>query len=155
MPRFKRSNLSVLFYDRTIDKRGFLACPRPESSVRITLAPNNDQIEVIGHIAFDGTGVTQVMTGEHWRKNYLYLNSAGKITVVDVTSGGHPSIASEYHQALPAADSQVQVIVRVRERDVCVCVCVCVYIYIGGGGGGGGGGGRFDGDDIMMIQKRR
>jgi hypothetical protein len=74
--------------------------------------PNNDQIEVIGHIAFDGTGVTQVMTGEHWRRNYLYLNSPEKITVVDVTRGGRPSIASEYHhQALPATVAQVQVIV--------------------------------------------
>jgi hypothetical protein len=71
---------------------------------------NNDQIEVIGHIPFDGTGVvTQVRTGEHWRKNYLYLNSAEKITVVDVTNGALPSITSEYRRSLPTA--QVQVVV--------------------------------------------
>jgi hypothetical protein len=69
----------------------------------------NDQIEVIGHIPFDGTSVTQVTTGEHWRKNYLYLNSADKITVVDVTNGARPSITSEYRHTLPAA--QVQVVV--------------------------------------------
>ena len=64
---------------------------------------------MIGHLAFDGTGVTQVTTGEHWRKNYLYLNAAGKITVVDVTNGGHPAITSEYRHSDPAA--QVQVVV--------------------------------------------
>ena len=76
-----------------------------------TTAPDNDQIEVVGHIAFDGTGVTQVTTGEHWRKNYLYLSSADKITVVDVTNGGRPSITSEYCYSLPAGQAQVQVIV--------------------------------------------
>jgi hypothetical protein len=108
MPRFKRYTLSVLFIAGFLINGGSRAQARKSAK---TAAPNNDQIEVIGHIAFDGTGVTQVMTGEHWRRNYLYLNSAGKITVVDVTSGGHPSIASEYHHALPPADAQVQVIV--------------------------------------------
>jgi hypothetical protein len=108
MPRFNRCTLSVLFIAGLLINGGSRALAR-KSGAKTT--PNNDQIEVIGHIAFDGTGVTQVMTGEHWRRNYLYLNSADKITVVDVTSGGHPSIASEYHQALPATDAQVQVIV--------------------------------------------
>src|SRR6202166_1790464 len=85
-----------------------LAARKPPTK---TTAQNDDQIEIIAHVAFDGTGVTQVTTGEHWRKNYLYLNSADKITVVDVTQGGHPSIASEYHHALPATEAQVQAIV--------------------------------------------
>jgi len=74
-----------------------------------TIAPNDDQIEVVGHIAFDGTDVTQILTGEHWRKNYLYLNSADKITVIDVTNGGRPNITSEYRHYRPA--SQLQAIV--------------------------------------------
>jgi hypothetical protein len=61
------------------------------------VAPANDRIEVIGHLAFDGKGVTSVTTGEHWRKNYLYVNFDGKITVVDVTGGAKPTIASEYN----------------------------------------------------------
>jgi hypothetical protein len=109
MPRFKRCTLSVLFIAGLLINGGPRALAR--KSAAKTTAPNNDQIEVIGHIAFDGTGVTQVMTGEHWRRNYLYLNSGEKIIVVDVTSSGHPSIASEYHHALPATDTQVQVIV--------------------------------------------
>jgi hypothetical protein len=108
MPRFKRYVLSVLFFTGLLINGGPRALARKSAKPP---APNNDQIEVIGHIAFDGTGVTQVMTGEHWRRNYLYLNSADKITVVDVTSGGHPSVASEYHHALPATEAQVQVIV--------------------------------------------
>jgi hypothetical protein len=107
MLRIKRCTLSGLFIV------GLLISGAPRAQARKspkTSAPNNDQIEVIGHIAFDGTGVTQVMTGEHWRRNYLYLNSADKIIVVDVTRGGQPSIASEYHHALPATEAQVQVI---------------------------------------------
>jgi hypothetical protein len=85
-----------------------LAARKPSTK---TTTSNDDQIEVIAHVAFDGTGVTQVTTGEHWRKNYLYLNSADKITVVDVTNGGRPSISHEYRHSLPAAQAQVQVIV--------------------------------------------
>jgi hypothetical protein len=108
MPRFKLCTLSILFIAGLLINGASPALARKSAK---PTAPNNDQIEVIGHIAFDGTGVTQVMTGEHWRRNYLYLNLADKITVVDVTNGGHPSIASEYHQALPATQAQVQVIV--------------------------------------------
>jgi hypothetical protein len=71
---------------------------------------DNDQIEVIGHIPFDGTGVIQLTTGEHWRKHYLYLNSAGKITFVDVTDAARPTITNEYRHSLPVAQAQVQVV---------------------------------------------
>lgn len=108
MPRFKRPTLSALFIAGLLISGGNPVLARKSAK---TPAPNNDQIEVIGHIAFNGAGITQVTTGEHWRRNYLYLNSAEKITVLDVTSGGHPSIASEYRHALPAADAQLQVIV--------------------------------------------
>src|ERR1035438_2113235 len=62
----------------------------------------NDQIEVIGHVAFDGKDVTGVTTGEHWRRNYLYLSSLGKVTVVDITNGSAPKITSEYVEPTPA-----------------------------------------------------
>ncbi len=68
----------------------------------------NDRIEVVGHVAFDGKGVTGVTTGEHWRRNYLYVNSAGKIIVVDTSDGAKPKIASEYSGP---ADSNAQVVV--------------------------------------------
>ncbi len=106
MPRLTGSTLSVFII------AGLLINGGPRVLARKALAKdapqNNDQIEVISHIPFDGAGVTQLTTGEHWRRNYLYLNSAGKITVVDVTNGARPSITSEYHHT-PAA--QVQVVV--------------------------------------------
>jgi hypothetical protein len=61
----------------------------------------NDRIEVIGHVAFDGKDVTGVSAGEHWRRNYLYLSSAGKVTVVDITNGSAPKITSEYVEPTP------------------------------------------------------
>jgi hypothetical protein len=109
MPRFKGCTLLFLSIAGLLVNGGPRVLARKPSTK--TTAPNNDQIDVVGHIAFDGTGVTQMATGEHWRKNYLYVNSAGKITVVDVTNGGRPNITSEYRHSLPAAQTQVQVVV--------------------------------------------
>jgi hypothetical protein len=108
MPRLTGCTLSVFIIAGLLINGGPRALAARKPSTKATVQ-NDDRIEVIGHIAFDGTGVTQVTTGEHWRKNYLYLNSVGKITVVDVTDGGRPNITSEYRHALPAA--QVQVVV--------------------------------------------
>jgi hypothetical protein len=109
MPRFKGCTLLVLCIAGLLVNGGPRALARKPSTK--TTAPNNDQIDVVGHIAFDGTGVTQVLTGEHWRRNYLYLNSAGKVTVVDVTNGERPSITSEYRHSLPDTQAKVQVVV--------------------------------------------
>ena len=110
MPRLTSYALSTFIIAGLLLSGGSRAFAARKTSTKIT-APNDDQIEVIAHVAFDGTGVTQVTTGEHWRKNYLYLNSSDKITVVDVTNGGHPSITSEYRHSLPAGQAQVQVVV--------------------------------------------
>ena len=110
MPRLTSCALSTFIIAGLLLSGGSRAFAARKTSTKIT-APNDDQIEVIAHVAFDGTGVTQVTTGEHWRKNYLYLNSSDKITVVDVTNGGHPSITSEYRHFLPAGQAHVQVIV--------------------------------------------
>jgi hypothetical protein len=109
MPRLTVCTLSMFVIFGLLITGSSRALARKPSTK--TAVQNNDQIEVIGHMAFDGTVVTQVTTGEHWRKNYLYLNSADKITVVDVTNGAHPSITSEYRRSLPAAQAQVQVVV--------------------------------------------
>jgi hypothetical protein len=110
MPRLTSCALSTFIIAGLLISGGSRALAARKPSTKTT-AQNDDQIEVIAHVAFDGTGVTQVTTGEHWRKNYLYLNSADKITVVDVTNGGRPSITSEYRHSLPAGQAQVQVIV--------------------------------------------
>jgi hypothetical protein len=109
MPRLTGSTLSVFIIAGLLINGGSRVLARKASLKEAP--PDNDRIEVIGHIPFDGTGVTQVTTGEHWRKNYLYLNSADKITVVDVTNGARPGITSEYRHSLPAAQAQVQVVV--------------------------------------------
>jgi hypothetical protein len=66
-------------------------------------APANDRIDVVGQLAFDGSGVTGVTTGEHWRRKYLYISFGGKITAVDVTDRAKPKIAGEYTD--PAASN--------------------------------------------------
>src|ERR1700730_10194620 len=101
MPRLAGSTLSVFIIAGLLINGSSQALARKAPAKEAPQA--HDQIEVIGHIAFDGAGVTQVTTGEHWRKNYLYLNSADKITVVDVTNGARPGITSEYRHSLPAA----------------------------------------------------
>jgi hypothetical protein len=110
MPRLTSCALSTFIIAGLLISGSSRALAARKPSTKIT-TQNDDQIEVIAHVAFDGTGVTQVTTGEHWRKNYLYLNSADKITVVDVTNGGRPNITSEYRHSLPAAQAQVQVVV--------------------------------------------
>src|SRR5579859_3174835 len=110
MPRLTSWALSTFIIATLLIDGGSRALAARKPSMKTTVQ-NDDQIEIIAHVAFDGTGVTQVTTGEHWRKNYLYLNSSDKITVVDVTNGGHPSITSEFRHSLPANEAQVQVIV--------------------------------------------
>jgi hypothetical protein len=107
MPRLTSCPFSAFILIGLLINGGSLAGAARKPSTKAV--QDNDQIEVIGHIALDGTGVTQVTTGEHWRKNYLYLNSAGKITVVDVTNGGKPSITSEYRHSFPGAQAEVVV----------------------------------------------
>ena len=109
MPRLTSCTLSMfIIFGLLINGSSRARARKPSTK---TAVQNNDQIEVIGHVTFDGTVVTQVTTGEHWRKNYLYLSSADKIVVVDVTNGARPSIAGEYRRPLPAAQAQVQVVV--------------------------------------------
>jgi hypothetical protein len=70
---------------------------------------DRDRIEVICHLAFDGTGVTGVLTGEHWRRNYVYLTTAGKIIVVDVTTASKAKITAEH--PMESAQARVDLVV--------------------------------------------
>ena len=47
-----------------------------------------DRIDVIAQVPLSGGPVTQLTTGAHWRKNYLYLDHgpAGQVTILDVTN---------------------------------------------------------------------
>jgi hypothetical protein len=108
MPRTRSYAVSALIIAELFIHGGSPALARKSARAP---EPNNDRIEVIGHVALDGTGVTGVLTAEHWRKNYLYLNSAGKITVVDVTDITTPKIESEYRYSLQDERPQVEVVV--------------------------------------------
>jgi hypothetical protein len=76
-----------------------------------TTERNDDRIDVVGHIALDGSGVTGLITGQHWRRNYLYLNSAGKITVVDVTDGTKPRVTAERRYSAPSDQTRARLVV--------------------------------------------
>jgi len=54
-----------------------------------------DQIEVIAHIPLAGLPVTQLTTGAHWERSYLYLDrgTGGPATVLDVTNPAAPAAA--------------------------------------------------------------
>jgi hypothetical protein len=109
MPRLTHRALFVVIITGLLTNGGSRALARKPSAK--TAPQTDDAIEIVGHIALDGTVVTQITTGQHWRRNYVYLNSAEKITVIEVTDGVRPSITSEYHHSLPANESQVQVII--------------------------------------------
>jgi hypothetical protein len=109
MQRLIVRTLSMFMFFGLLMNGGSRALARKPSTK--TAPQTNDEIEVVGHMALDGTVVTQITMGQHWRKNYVYLNSAEKITVIDVTDVVRPSITSEYHHPLPANESQVHVIV--------------------------------------------
>jgi hypothetical protein len=60
-------------------------------------APAPDRIDVIAHFPLSGGPVTQLTTGTHWQKNYLYLNNSptGAVTIPDVTNPAAPAVAGE------------------------------------------------------------
>lgn len=90
-----------------------MGAARPALARKAPKAPesNNDRIELAGHVALDGSGVTGVLTATHWRRNYLYLSFAGRITVVDVTDSEKPKIKTEYECSQLAGAGQVRVAV--------------------------------------------
>ena len=60
--------------------------------------PPTDSIDVIGHLSFQGGGITAVRTSEHWRRNYVELQDSSRrtLTLVDVTDAVHPSLAKQF-----------------------------------------------------------
>jgi hypothetical protein len=59
--------------------------------------PVPDRIEVIAHVPLSGGLVTDLTTGSHWRKEYLYLDHgpAARVTIMDVTNPAAPIAAGE------------------------------------------------------------
>ncbi len=57
--------------------------------------------------------MTQLTTGAHWRKNYLYLDHgpAGQVTILDVTNPAAPSAAGELNVPKQEAGGNLSTIV--------------------------------------------
>jgi hypothetical protein len=68
--------------------------------------PLVDRIDVVGHVALEGTVVTNMRVIDYHDKRYLYLEDrSGRITVVDVTDAAHPTIRKQQLQPPGAAVS--------------------------------------------------
>jgi hypothetical protein len=61
--------------------------------------PDEDRIRVIAHIPLDGKAQRNLTVTEHWRKQYLYMESADgdDLTIVDVTSPAAPVVTQRVH----------------------------------------------------------
>ncbi|MDE3166668.1 MAG: hypothetical protein KGN36_12755 [Acidobacteriota bacterium] len=81
----------------------------PAAGLALALAPlsaanqqqkadgGKDAIEVVGYLAAGGTGQRNLFTAEHWRRTYLYIESAEsrQITVIDVTNAAAPALVQQ------------------------------------------------------------
>lgn len=86
------------------------AAPRRESR---PADPAEDTISVIGHLPLSGDSAQRLLTGVHWRRNYLYVELANRraILTVDVTRPAEPKIASEFPLAAQAPDTHIASVV--------------------------------------------
>jgi hypothetical protein len=69
-----------------------------------------DAIEIAGHLALDGTALKGITSGEHFRRQFVYLSWAGQVKVIDVTQSAAPVVAQEYRYSAEPA-SHVQAVV--------------------------------------------
>ena len=77
-----------------------IAAPAGRAEPRQSLSPGGaqDAISVIGHVELSGDSARWLLTGVHWRKNYLYLELADRraMIAVDVTNAAKPVLAGEF-----------------------------------------------------------
>ncbi len=64
----------------------------------VAAQPEQDQIQVVGHIVLGNGPVTRLMATEHYGKCYLYAEHAGNrtVSVIDVSENGQPKVVSEF-----------------------------------------------------------
>jgi hypothetical protein len=74
---------------------------------------DRDRIDVIAHFPISGGAVTQLTTGTHWQKYYLYVDHgpAGPVTVLDVTNPAAPVPAGELDVPRPEAGGHLSTVV--------------------------------------------
>jgi hypothetical protein len=75
--------------------------------------PEPDRIDVIAHFPLSAGIVTQLTTGTHWRKYYLYVDHgpAGPVTVLDVTNPAAPVPAGQLDVPKQEAGGKLSTIV--------------------------------------------
>jgi hypothetical protein len=72
-----------------------------------------DRISVIGHVPLSDGPVVRLTLGDHWRRNYLYVDngSAKPVTVLDVTNAATPKSAGQLEIHSREADGSLSVVV--------------------------------------------
>ena len=68
--------------------------------------PPQDQIVVVAHLPLNGSAVTRFVFTQHYRRNYVYAESAhGKtLTMIDVTDASKPSLLTDVASAPAGGD---------------------------------------------------
>lgn len=76
-------------------------------------SPAPDRIEVIAHVPLSGGPVTQLTTGTHWQRNYLYAVHAtpGPVAILDVTDPAAPANAGQLDVPQPEAGASLSAVV--------------------------------------------
>lgn len=90
----------------------FAAAPLVAGKVSPT-TQDTDRIDVIAHIPLSGGPVVQLISGSHWRRDYLYLDQGSKnsISIFDVTNPAAPKLAGSLDLAGPQANGTVNAVV--------------------------------------------
>lgn len=76
----------------------FSTLPASPKNKKMPQPEPKDSIEIIGHLTLAQGPAVNLLTGVHWRRNYLYIEhgSQGAVTVVDVTDPRPPKNIGEF-----------------------------------------------------------
>ena len=72
-----------------------------------------DRIEVIGHLPLSDGPVVHLTLGDHWRRNYLYVDhgSTKPVAILDVTDAAAPKSAGQLDIPRPEAGGNLSAVV--------------------------------------------
>jgi hypothetical protein len=75
--------------------------------------PEPDRIVVIGHLPLSGGPIVQLTVGDHWRRNYLYVDhgAARPITILDVTDATTPKATGELDIPIQESNGNLDAVV--------------------------------------------
>lgn len=70
-----------------------------------------DRIDVIAHMPLSGGPVLQLTAGDHWRRDYLYLEQGRGVSILDVTNAAAPKPAGTLDVPPPEANGSLTAVV--------------------------------------------